>query len=116
MKLLSIVWACYVLVLSCLPCTHDHEAVLRPNAVASSRVDAAEPVTTSRESHPRDDDHACSPFCTCTCCGAQLSVPQTPTFRADPLDWEFLPTGQYTYPASAWVAPDATIWQPPKLG
>lgn len=117
MKFLSVVWACYLLVLSCLPCTHGHEATPRADEVKSAQVrpTALDRVSTgsSRDHH---EDQACSPFCTCSYCGAHLSIPQTPGFAAEPNGWQLLPVGHFSYASPSWVTPLATIWQPPQLG
>lgn len=118
MKFLSVVWAWYLLVLSCLPCTHEQEAPLRAVEVLStnSSLVGAETIPTESPTRDHDEDHACSPFCTCSCCGTHLSIPQTPEFAAKPEGWQLLPADHFSYASPAWVAPPATIWQPPQLG
>jgi hypothetical protein len=116
MKFFSVAWVCYLLVLPCLPCTHDREAPLRAVEVISTGANLVGTETPAAESRDHDEDQACSPFCTCSYCGAHLSIPQTPGFAAEPNGWQLLPVGHFSYASPSWVTPLATIWQPPQLG
>lgn len=110
-KWISLLLSVYLLGLSLWPCQDNHP-VHQPGGTSIVQVSA----TSVPIEHSHHDCHDCSPFCACVCCGAHLSVPPTFTFAAQLQGWRFLPTGLFSYASPIWVAPLATIWQPPQLG
>ncbi|WP_425576796.1 DUF6660 family protein [Nibrella saemangeumensis] len=104
MKLLQIILALYVLVLSALPC----EALC---------LDESTPVA-AQASQPGSDhshDETCSPFCLCATCPG-FTVPQTPQLEAAITQRSRIPVAVLPfYQALHTLDVSDSIWQPPRL-
>lgn len=115
MKWFSILWAGYLVVLSCIPCIHHQE--LRMPVAEETEAISQQTSHNGETDHDEDESqhhHVCSPFCQCTCNGGftvpaphfelqsvpLISSAQTPVF-----------SNQSSYTQSLF----ASIWQPPKL-
>ncbi|AEI48060.1 DUF6660 family protein [Runella slithyformis] len=115
MKWFSILWASYLVVLSCIPCTHHHE--LRVPAAGETKTishPTAHNGETDRDEDENQHHHVCSPFCQCTCNGG-FTVP-TPHFVLQPLTLtSSTNTSAFSHQSSYTPSLFASIWQPPKL-
>ncbi|HEY9257348.1 DUF6660 family protein [Chitinophaga sp.] len=103
MKWLLYILSCYILLLSCIPCTDN-------NAVSSSPGVPVAQLTTSHNHESQPD--FCSPLCVCSCCNVQVT-PHTPVIvyfymQQVIVDYPVLPVNPL--PSSS-----DNIWQPPQL-
>lgn len=106
-KLVSILLASYILVLSCLPCSDSRECNIdSPTTIARA--------SGNHQDHQHEDE-ACSMFCNCACCGQVfvqhfqpmlIELSDTPHARKELFAYhnDRLPADFY-----------GNIWQPPKL-
>jgi hypothetical protein len=97
--------AIYILVLSIVPCSDAHNLC---NKKAKTEL-------SNEHSHEHDEDDACSPFCTCNCCGTNITLIDIPFYSI---------TNHHSYSLAEKVAlrNDSfvatffnNIWQPPKI-
>lgn len=105
MRALAFILSFVILGLSCLPCTDGKDAVLKDGnsaVVVSAQING-------NESH----SDFCNPFCSCSCCGIQLShakavslTPELPGYNIKHSD---------SYISSIITPLPAIIWQPPQL-
>lgn len=107
-KYLAYFFSVYLFILACLPCSDSSECA---DYAQTSQVAQAD--THQDHSH---ETEACSPFCTCSCCGVQ--VPQI-SF-SNPLPQPKAPVQEETKAYSLYrpsACPDfyGNIWQPPKI-
>lgn len=111
MKWLTIILSVYLLGLSFWPCAD--EPSLTSGQAAMAMISSI--ATESERSHHHEHD-ACSPFCTCSCCAATITV--FPHFSYSLLpSVEMIPIDVATFHyVSAPLSDTLTaIWQPPKL-
>ncbi len=110
MKWLTAFLAIYLLGLSLWPCADEGLPTTGPESHAVFACAGSESPTDPPHHHD-----ACSPFCSCTCCGAIGIVMPLFEYMAvtgmatGPVAVIYFP---YTLPRRA--APFAAIWQPPK--
>jgi hypothetical protein len=104
-KLLAVIFAFYILLLPCAPCTDADECNDRPAAAMSS-------VSTGHDDH---ENEACNPFCSCACCGQIVYTNFQPGKEALPKSFRNLKR-QFFY-TSISLSSDffGNIWQPPKF-
>ncbi|HVD97251.1 MAG TPA: DUF6660 family protein [Cytophagaceae bacterium] len=101
MRLFAFVLSLFILVLSTVPCSDDHEQ--------------AQPSTGLSDNHSDHEQDSCTPFCSCSCCGIGGIVLSTPVFSVT------LHTVQTSSPSSSHYSFDFissyfySFWQPPKL-
>ena len=102
MKWLSIIFAFYLLTLSCVPCLCDD---LQPTQQ-----------TTKQDNHKKDNskENNCNPFCTCASCISGVCIPQNtiqilPTILFSKEQKISCNNQQFSSYNSH------NIWQPPKL-
>lgn len=103
MKWFVFIMASLILALSCMPC--------RDNACAEREHETKE--ATHHKTAHNDADDACSPFCTCNCCG---SFTISPLLAA-----ETLTPSLHTEKAAALLSGriahiSIPVWQPPRIG
>ena len=60
-KILQVLFALYILMLPCMPCSDSGEC----NEHEMTGVS----LTQNGEDHPTHEKEACTPFCICSCCG-----------------------------------------------
>jgi len=104
-KLLAFIFSFYILLLPAVPCSDISEC----NANAAATVSAK----TCREQH-QSHKEACSPFCSCACCGQIF----TPLKKQERISYgkPWLPKkGTYYSDTSLCSNYLVNIWQPPKL-
>jgi len=106
-KLVSILLASYILVLSCLPCSDSREC----------NINSPTTITKASGNHQdhQHEDEACSMFCSCACCG-QIFVPHFQPMLIELSDTPHARKELFAYhndrlPADFY----GNIWQPPKL-
>ena len=106
MKSFWLIFSFYILVLSVLPCTDKEEC----NEPIQTNISS----NTKHENHNHDKEH-CSPFCTCACCGTNISftsftafqIIERPVFNSSmsySLFNEYIKSNFF-----------GNIWQPPQL-
>ena len=106
MKSFWLIFSFYILILTVLPCT-DKEECNEPNQTTIS-------TNTEHQNHDHQTEH-CSPFCTCACCGTNISFTSISTFQIQEktifhssisysLFNEYIKSNFY-----------GNIWQPPQL-
>jgi hypothetical protein len=103
MKLFTLLFGIYMLLLSGLPCSDADEC-----GPAKEKIST----TSNRKDQHREKDN-CTPFCNCACCAAPVSLQQPviyrlpkPAFLAKKypvIDINFTSSGR------------SAIWQPPRL-
>ena len=107
MKFFCLLFSFYVIVLSVVPCV---------DAMGGSVADAHLTLQSCQDNgHRQDEDNACSPFCTCACCGCNaFSFPYFyPVLSSSEFKSEkFIPHYSVAFSSNFISA----IWQPPKLG
>ncbi len=109
MKLFSVIFSMYILVLSCLPCGDVDDCKVADN----------DKVSFSKTSHSehQEDTETCSPFCICACCGTNIAYN---FFFSTPISEK--QTTQYSQKLNIVYTNDSfssnfygNIWQPPKI-
>jgi len=106
-KLLTLLFALYILLLPCIPCT--------------DQVDCGGIAQTEMQSQPgnaqdhRHENEACNPFCNCACCGQNLD-PQVQFCKTIALQSSSIQKQENLY-SNISLPSDffGNIWQPPKL-
>lgn len=107
MKWFVYLLSCYILVLSCLPCS---------DAGVHTGRQTMQTVQQAADSHTlphQQQEDLCSPFCFCSCCNIQ-AAPQAP-FLFNFID----PRPSLSYSllyVSPLTAVSDNIWQPPRMG
>ena len=104
-KLLTFLFAFYILLLPCIPCTDKAEC--------DNDSKTETPQSTNHQKHQHNEE-ACSPFCNCACCGQTLlsSLNLTKNIIAKPLLQQ---KQQYCYNNITLTSNFfGNIWQPPK--
>ncbi len=100
MRLISILFSVYMMLLVALPCAEMAEKDHSNNA----------PISQSSENH--DDCNDCSPFCFCNCCAS----PMICHVEAIDLQVSIIARKQETsYPRLSITQRSGDIWQPPQL-
>jgi hypothetical protein len=105
-KWLMLLFAAYLLLLPCVPCSDTDECGEETAAAMVGLVD--------HNDHPHPED-ACNPFCNCACCG-QIGYSFGTVIKEMPfLRWENGPRPDYytnaALPTDYW----GNIWQPPRF-
>jgi len=113
MKWFSLFWASYLVILSCIPCTHHHDLRMITDRETIFHH-ASHDDENGHDENENEHHHVCSPFCQCTCNGG-FTVP-TPDFELQIISLicsaqTLVFSNQSSYTPSLF----ATIWQPPKL-
>ncbi|MEZ0612350.1 DUF6660 family protein [Fibrella sp. WM1] len=109
-KWLTTILAIYLMMLSLWPCAD--EAMTTRVPVTTDVVVAAPP--SHPASHQHDHDQ-CTPFCTCSCCAATITaIPRFSYSLGPAVRFVAITTDGFCYAPTRWVAPPATIWQPPQ--
>ncbi len=104
-KILSLIFSCYLLLLSCLPCGDTDEC----------KQDDASQQTAATSDHSRHDDDTenCAPFCSCACCAVAVYFPQVASIQIYSL---FLPPVKFQFSKTAFLSHHSNaVWQPPRL-
>ncbi|MBO9731121.1 MAG: hypothetical protein J7623_20960 [Chitinophaga sp.] len=104
MKWLLYIFSCYLLLLSCMPCTDNN------GMAGSSGVPSA--LLSTSHNHESSQPDFCSPLCICSCCNVQVTpgAPLTVYFHVQQavIDYPVMPVNPL--PSSF-----DKIWQPPQL-
>ena len=102
MRYLTIIWAMFILLLACIPCTD------------SGTTAAQDTVTAATHDHeePSHADDLCSPLCECKCCGGIVLVTVTQAVAEPHLSPRGLDI--ISYLSSDISAPSFPYWHPPK--
>lgn len=105
MKWLTLIFALYLLLLSCVPCMCDD--------IKTS--DTTRDTKTNNPAKKKNNDDNCTPFCTCTCCPAPAFFhikadynTNKPTAFINPMHFTLVDKDYSSYNCH-------NIWQPPKL-
>ncbi|RYF79180.1 MAG: hypothetical protein EOO03_18375 [Chitinophagaceae bacterium] len=106
MKALVLILSIIILGLSCLPCTDGKDVAWRSEGKYTQAV-----VVQSAGDTPHSD--FCTPFCSCSCCGVQISSVKMTGIEVDLPIYKL--THNDTYLASPLTPLPAIIWQPPQL-
>lgn len=104
-KIVSILFAAYLLCLAVYPCNDRDTCVdeVKAGFVLSE---------TDNHPHSSTEQDFCSPFCICQCCSAHAQ--QATYFVLSLPDYSFIETIS-TYSSTAVQVLPHTVWQPPKL-
>ena len=102
LKLLSIILSFYVIVLTLTPCVDDY---------LSSNIAKSEISQQQNESNSSDID-LCSPFCTCNCCGASITIVLKTFFTPDKPISAIL---NFFHADKKLTDKAHSFWQPPKI-
>lgn len=106
MKFFAYFMALYILVLSVVPCSDVHNNCNDKKATTE---------LTQNHDHQQDKDDNCSPFCTCTCCSANVIALDFKPFQIkNPTQFSFsqkVATRNFSFISNFY----GNIWQPPKI-
>ncbi|MGV8992561.1 MAG: DUF6660 family protein [Flavobacterium sp.] len=106
MKILTIIFAVYFVLLAAKPCADRVSSNFEQTIVVEMNND--------QDSHSHDLD-LCSPFCICNCCGVHIMNLKTVIlFESLPMV-AFSKTPISTYRAEFFPIFSNSIWQPPQL-
>lgn len=110
-KWLTTILSLYLLGLSVWPCSDERLPVMgQESAAVVVSVDRSQPGSA----HQHEDQ--CTPFCTCACCAATLTVLLKYGYTLiQPTDGVTISTDHFPYSPTHWATPDAAIWQPPQI-
>lgn len=107
MKFITAIMACYLIVLSVLPCRDRHAGAFNNKMEVSVSADN----NNKHQANPYQSD-ACTPFCTCSCCPASAFFQPAAVFSFLKIENKV----SYLIPDLAFVShDDKSIWQPPQL-
>lgn len=112
MKWLTLLLSVYLLGLSLWPCADEP---LLPTGQSGIAMVLSATTTESDAGHHHEHD-ACSPFCTCACCAATITVfthfsySLLPSVEVIPMD-----VVSFQYVSAPLSDTLTAIWQPPKL-
>lgn len=109
MKFFSVIFALYILILSCLPCGDTHDCKVLDNGKETfAQID--------HHDH-REDTESCSPFCTCACCSSTVVFSfQYPVSITDYTSSFFPQCKRIIIENDAFASNIyGNIWQPPKI-
>ena len=110
-KWFTTILSLYLIGLSLWPCSDERLPVFGQESVAMV-VSSESPQTGSSNAH----HDQCTPFCTCACCAATLSVLLRSSYTLSPLiNGVTISTDHFTYVPMHWADPHAAIWQPPQI-
>lgn len=106
MKYFTAIMACYLLVLSLLPCRDRQRAAMNSKEMVTiSALTDAHP-----DNQPKTD--ACTPFCTCSHCPASAFFQPVSIYSIPKIDNRIA----YIIPDLDFIShEDQSIWQPPQL-
>ncbi|WP_114790605.1 DUF6660 family protein [Niabella yanshanensis] len=108
MKLFTLVFSLYLMVVSLLPCSDARNEC--NSSSGQSQVEQA-----SNHNHQNDHNDICSPFCACTCCNIIAGFALQP-IKAIDLKPGLTGTLQYPVHSTFFIsAYFGNIWQPPKI-
>ena len=107
MKILNIILALYVTLLSCLPCADVETDVIEHTSV---RVAA----NHDNHSHNKKDD-MCSPFCICNCCGQQTLSLVSEQIYVFSKSYQEIKSAVPDYKSVFYSDFYGSIWQPPQI-
>lgn len=112
MKWLTVILSVYLLGLSLWPCADEP---LLPVGQSEIAMILSASTTESDASHHHEHD-ACTPFCTCACCAATITV--VPQFHYVPThSVEIIPIAVAAFSSASDhpFDPITAIWHPPQL-
>ena len=105
-KFLTLLFAFYILLLPCIPCTDKEEC---------TDVSKTQSIQSSGHQQHQHENEACTPFCTCACCG-QTIVSSFNNNKPSIAKLLAQQKGQTHYNNISTPAHFlGNIWQPPKL-
>lgn len=105
MKLLTIILASYLIVLSLLPCSDKRNVAV--SGKENRKISVL--VNYQRDHHKTDN---CTPFCHCSCCSTTVLFQTVAVVNAH----EWKTSIQKVYFVESFVSHDEkSIWQPPQL-
>ncbi len=109
MKILTIIFAVYFVLLAAMPCA-DRATANYEQVIAIETIDA----NHNHDSHTHELD-LCSPFCICNCCGVHIMNLKTVVLYESLPMVAFIRTPISTYKTEFFSKFSNTIWQPPQL-
>ncbi len=104
MKLLTLIWALYLVALSLAPCS-DAVNNCEDNAIVEQ---------TDNHDHNKDQDDNCTPFCHCACCSINIAVYNFSLEEALRTPEYFVEKKTIFRDISHTADYYGNIWQPPK--
>ncbi|MFM9909219.1 MAG: DUF6660 family protein [Chitinophagaceae bacterium] len=104
MKFFFFIMGCFMLYLSCIPCSDSIECNVKTEVKIST--------VANHQQHSHEKE-SCTPFCTCSCCAVSVFfVPFTKT----PIAKEVFQSVKYPmYLISFTAEAHYSIWQPPQI-
>ncbi len=111
MKIFTVLYSFYILVLALVPCSDELSALSSAELTCSHKVNEIHKHTHGN--YGDEDDRDCSPFCVCSCCGIFIN-----TVNASPalLLTAEIETSQekiFFYNNTYIYVPHVDIWHPP---
>lgn len=105
--------AFYLLCLSLWPCADEFPPIMGQGQ-RGYVVLAADSLSQPGQPHEQHDQ--CTPFCTCACCAATITViPRFSYSLAPSSEAPSIAVAAFQYISLDWSAPLSAIWQPPQL-
>ena len=104
MKYFFFILSCFMLYLSCLPCSDSKEC--------NEKTETNISVAGNHQQHEHDTE-SCTPFCTCSCCS--ITVYYTSIFKMPSVKFKFLSVKYALQKTALNTEVYYSIWQPPKI-
>lgn len=106
MKLFTVLMACYLMLLSVIPCRDKQTVPLNSKEVATISA------VSDNQHDSKHNTDTCTPFCNCSRCAASAFFQLLPSFTITKVEI----TISYPIPHMTFVShEDKSIWQPPQL-
>jgi hypothetical protein len=104
-KFLTVLFTCYIITLSFMPC-NDADDCVQENAIEHSSVN-------SDHAEHEGDTENCTPFCMCACCGQSYHFEYFPASLG--FESAILVLEESKYQATFISGYACSIWKPPQL-
>ena len=103
LKILTTIFPIYLLIIACMPCKDEKDGLI------NHRISIIKQTQRDAES----SSETCSPFCTCTCCGSNISSAQFVSYK---IEYTVTPQKeQLAFQSFSLQSVLNNIWQPPRM-
>lgn len=108
MRFITLIFATFILYLSCMPCPDNQSC----GSTAGQSISS----THNEAGHQHEEEgDLCTPFCVCSCCGNIAVVISIPHFVIDPKPALHPVSPISTYQSIFISSYSFSFWQPPKI-
>ncbi|HNP94351.1 MAG TPA: hypothetical protein PKJ63_01940 [Cyclobacteriaceae bacterium] len=106
MKVIRFIFVLYVLFLAVFPCSDSRTSM-------DEQKGAITFIASEGHNHATGEQDACTPFCICSCCAAQVQLHSGTEISFTNLDHNTPVTSRYL--EKPLLDKTASIWQPPRI-